>query len=169
MSSALIEPDQSGTPVGSSYGYATARDWGRFGLLYLNGGVVEGRRILPESWIDFTRAPTPAAPSALYGAMFWLNQGPPAGPRARSYAHCPEDMYLADGHNGQFVAVVPSKNAVIVRLGWTPEAKAFAVDRYFSAIIAALPDKQGDLDSPRRGVGRPPGSGEDAKPVSAAG
>jgi hypothetical protein len=78
-------------------------------------------------------------------------------------------MYLADGHNGQFVAVVPSKNAVIVRLGWTPEAKAFAVDRYFSAIIAALPDKQGDLDSPRRGVGRPPGSGEDAKPVSAAG
>ncbi len=143
MDSALVEPDEAGVPVGSSYGYATARDWARFGLLYLNRGVAGdgaagGRRILPESWIDFTRAPTPAAPTQIYGAMFWLNQGPVSGPGAREYPHCPADMYLADGHNGQFVAVIPSLDTVIVRLGWTPEGQEFKLDRYFSGIVAAL-------------------------------
>jgi CubicO group peptidase (beta-lactamase class C family) len=138
MDSALVEPDESGTPVGSSYGYATARDWARFGLLYLNRGMAGDRRILPENWVDFTRAPTPAAPSPVYGAMFWLNQDPGHGPGPRAYPHCPPDMYLAEGHNGQFVAIIPSLDAVIVRLGWTSEGPEFNVDRYFSPITAAL-------------------------------
>jgi len=138
MNSALIEPDEAGVPVGSSYGYATARDWARFGLLYLNRGQAGGRRILPESWIDFTRSPTPSAPRRNYGAMFWLNQGPASGPGARDYPHCPTDMYLADGHNGQFVAIIPSKDTVIVRLGWTPEGQEFNVDRHLCGILAAL-------------------------------
>jgi len=137
ISSMIIEPDESGTPVGSSYGYATARDWARFGELYLERGAADGRRVLPASWIDFTTEPATAAPTALYGAMFWLNQGPTKGPRARSYPSCPEDMYLADGYNGQFTAVVPSKHLVIVRLGWTPDSRKFPADRAFSAIIAA--------------------------------
>ena len=138
MDSVLIEPDEAGVPVGSSYGYATARDWARFGLLYLNRGMAGGRRILPESWIGFTRAPAPAAPTRNYGAMFWLNQGPVSGPGARDYPNCPEDMYLADGHNGQFVAIIPSLDVVIVRLGWTPEGQEFKLDRYFSGILEAL-------------------------------
>ncbi len=139
MGSLVIEPDGSGTPVGSSYGYATAQDWARFGQLYLDRGMAGGRRVLPESWIDFTQTAAPAAPTPLYGAMFWLNQGPATGPGARSYPHCPSDMYLAQGHNGQSVAIVPSRGVVIVRLGWTPEGRHFDIDRYFSAILAAAP------------------------------
>jgi CubicO group peptidase (beta-lactamase class C family) len=141
MSSLVLEPDGAGTPVGSSYGYATAQDWARFGQLYLDRGVANGRRVLPESWIDFTKSPAPAAPTPLYGAMFWLNQGPASGRGARSYPHCPSDMYLADGHNGQSVAIVPSRGVVIVRLGWTPEGRHFDLDRYFSAILAAVPER----------------------------
>jgi CubicO group peptidase (beta-lactamase class C family) len=138
MTSMVIEPDERGTPVGSSYGYATARDWARFGQLYLDRGVVNGRRILPESWIDFTRSPASADAAGDYGAMFWLNHGPADGSKTRTYPHCPPDMYLANGHNGQFVAITPSKNAVVVRLGWTPEGRHFKVDRYFSGILNAL-------------------------------
>ncbi|MET3762742.1 serine hydrolase [Sphingomonas sp. UYEF23] len=136
--SMVIEPDQSGVPVGSSYGYATTRDWARFGLLYLHGGNVKGQQILPKSWIDFTTTPTPAAPTKLYGAQFWLNQGPVSGRSARHYPHCPADMYLAEGFSGQFVAIVPSLNIVIVRLGWTPPDQDFAIDRHFSAILNAI-------------------------------
>ncbi|CAN5389688.1 serine hydrolase [soil metagenome] len=139
LSSMLIEPDESGTPVGSSYGYATARDWARFGALYLNGGVAGDRRVLDQSWIDFTRTPTPAARVPLYGAMFWLNGGAESGPYAREYPHLPTELYLAEGHNGQFVAMLPSRKLIIVRLGWTPEGKQFDLDRHFAAILKALP------------------------------
>ncbi len=71
--------------------------------------------------------------------MLWLNQGTVEGPGARSYPRCPSDMYLADGHNGQFIAIVPSMNVVIARLGWTPEGRHFDVDRYFASILSALP------------------------------
>ena len=138
ISSMLIEPDQAGVPVGSSYGYATARDWARFGLLYLRRGSVNGRQVLPESWIDFTSTPTSAAPTKLYGAQFWLNQGPVNGQYARHYPLCPADMYLANGFSGQFVAIVPSRNVVIVRLGWTPPDQEFAIDRHFSAILNSI-------------------------------
>jgi CubicO group peptidase (beta-lactamase class C family) len=150
MASLVLEPDGSGTPVGSSYGYATAQDWARFGQLYLDRGVANGRRVLPESWIDFTKTPAPAAPTPLYGAMFWLNQGPASGPGARSYPHCPNDMYMADGHNGQSVAIVPSRGVVIVRLGWTPEGRHFDIDRYFSAILAAVPGGEPSPDTQAR-------------------
>lgn len=147
ISSLVMEPDGSGTPVGSSYGYATAQDWARFGQLYLDRGMAGGRRVLPESWIDFTRTAAPAAPTPLYGAMFWLNQGPATGPGARTYPHCPADMYMADGHNGQAVAIVPSRGVVIVRLGWTPEGRHFDLGRYVSAILAAVPGGEPSPDT----------------------
>lgn len=62
MRSAIMEPDASGTFVGSSFMYATVRDWARFGLLYLQDGVWEGTQILPEGWVDYSRRPTPKAP-----------------------------------------------------------------------------------------------------------
>ena len=113
MSSAVLEPDASGTFVGSSYMYATARDWARFGLLYLQDGVWNGQRILPEGWVDYARTPT--SPSqGQYGALWWLNRG--VGEH-KEWEGVPNDAYAAEGHDGQYVVVIPSRNMVIVRLG----------------------------------------------------
>jgi len=76
MNNAILEPDASGTFVGSSYMYATARDWARFGLLYLQDGVWNGERILPEGWVEYSRTPTPPSLGE-YGEMWWLNAGEP--------------------------------------------------------------------------------------------
>ena len=79
MDSALIEPDPAGTPQLASYVWATARDWARFGLLYLQDGVWAGRRILPAGWVAYSRSPAPADPKGEYGAHFWLRVPPPIG------------------------------------------------------------------------------------------
>ncbi len=113
MTSAVIEPDASGTFVGSSYMYATARDWARFGLLYLQDGVWNGRRILPEGWVDYARTPTPPSQGE-YGALWWLNRG---SGEHKEWEGAPDDAYAAEGHDGQYVVVIPSRNMVIVRLG----------------------------------------------------
>lgn len=139
MTSATFEPDESGNFVGSSYLYATARDWARFGLLYLDRGTINGRRILPESWIDFVRAPAPADPSRGYGAHFWLNAIAGPGGKARQFPDLPADYYGAEGHNDEHVAIFPSRDAVIVRLGWTTGSATFDRDKHFAAILAALP------------------------------
>ena len=73
MTSAVMEADPSGTFVGSSYTFATPRDWARFGLLFLRDGVWNGKRILPEGWVTYTTTPAAKAPKGEYGAMFWLN------------------------------------------------------------------------------------------------
>lgn len=116
MSSAIIEPDAAGTFVGSSLMFATARDWARFGLLFLQDGTWEGRRILPEGWVAFSVTPAPAAPDGVYGAHFWLRLG---GDRyAGSGAHgIPPDAYHAIGHEGQILTIIPSRRLVVVRLG----------------------------------------------------
>ncbi len=75
MSSAVLEPDSSGTFVGSSYTFATPRDWARFGLLYLQDGIWQDERIFPEGWVKYTTTPTPKAPRGEYGAHTWLNAG----------------------------------------------------------------------------------------------
>jgi len=117
MRSAIMEMDASGTYVGSSYMYATARDWARFGLLYLNDGVWEGERILPEGWIAYSSTPTSTAPRGQYGAHFWLNRGNPNNPEDRPFPQLPTDMFLAQGVQGQTVVIIPSYKLVIVRLG----------------------------------------------------
>ena len=139
MTSATFEPDETGSFVGSSYLYATARDWARFGLLYLNRGTINGRRIVPETWVDFVRTAARADPNKSYGAHFWLNAllKPKSG--ERQFPHLPTDSYAAEGHNDQFIAIFPSRRAVIVRLGWTTGAVNFDRDKHFAAIFAALP------------------------------
>jgi CubicO group peptidase (beta-lactamase class C family) len=134
MRSAVFEPDASGTFVGSSYLYMTARDWAKFGQLYLQRGTLNGQKIVSEQWVDFVKTPTAAAAQGQYGGQFWLNAGEPNDASDRSFKNCPTDMYMASGHNGQFVAVIPSKDLVIVRLGWS-NAKRFNLDQHFSAII----------------------------------
>src|SRR6185295_12933490 len=109
MNHALLEPDASGTFVGSSYGYATARDWARFGLLYLNNGIWNGERILPEGWVTYSSTPAPAAPFRQYGAQWWLNAGAKDDSNRRKYPKIPADAYWADGFEEQYVMVIPTK------------------------------------------------------------
>ena len=139
MTSATMEPDESGSFVGSSYFYATARDWARFGLLFLNRGTSNGHTVLPESFVDFVRAPAPADLRKEYGGHFWLNGFTEPGSDKREFPHLPGDMYAAEGHNDEFVAIFPSRNAVIVRLGWTVGSASFDRDKHFAAILKALP------------------------------
>jgi CubicO group peptidase (beta-lactamase class C family) len=117
MRNAIIEADASGTLVFSSFLFATTRDYARFGLLYLHDGVWQGERILPERWAEYARTPTPAAPRQEYGAHWWL---PSVRERSKAQARgvsLPEDMFFAQGFEGQNIFVIPSRKLVIVRLG----------------------------------------------------
>ena len=139
MHSAKFEPDPSGTFVGSSYVFATARDWARFGLLYLQDGVWEGDRLLPEGWVAYTTTPTPPAPRGEYGALFWLNAGPADNPKNRPWPSVPADAYWASGFQEQRVVVIPSRHLVLVRLGNCSYSGAWDDEKFITAVLAALP------------------------------
>jgi CubicO group peptidase (beta-lactamase class C family) len=119
MRNVTLEFDATGTPVGSYTMLASARDWARFGLLYLSDGVVGGRRILPENWVRY--ASTPILDTG-YGAGFWTNRvdgkvpvwGIPWGIR-----RAPRDAFFGRGYLGQFIVVIPSERLVVVRMGLT--------------------------------------------------
>jgi CubicO group peptidase (beta-lactamase class C family) len=149
MQSAVLETDAQGTFVASSLMYATGRDWARFGLLYLHDGVWNGRRILPEGWVDYTRTPTPHAPKGRYGAHWWLNAGRPDDPTDRPFPRLPTDLYRASGFQGQSVTVVPSRRVVIVRLGCTTPPAEFDYEGFVAGVLQALP-------GPGKGVGTLP-------------
>ena len=110
---AVFEQDMSGTPLGSSYLYATAKDFARFGQMFLDDGCVGSERILPEGWVDYTRTPA-AASGNHYGAFFWLN-------RNGKFPDVPKDMYYSDGHDGQNIFIFPSRQLVVVILGYSPK------------------------------------------------
>jgi len=138
MYSFIIEPDASGTYVGSSYSFASARDWARLGLLYLNDGVANGERILPEGWVRYSTTPSRAALRGEYGAKIWLNAGAPNNPMDRLYPELPTDTFLFDGFEHNFVVVVPSKKLVVVRLGVTHN-KNFDLEKLVRDVIKAVP------------------------------
>jgi CubicO group peptidase (beta-lactamase class C family)/uncharacterized membrane protein YkvA (DUF1232 family) len=134
MASAVLEPDAAGTFVGSSFMYATARDWARLGLLFLGDGVWHGERILPAGWAR--AAATPALPGARFGAHWWLRLKRPGG---AAPLPLPGDVFHASGHAGQFVTVVPSRALVIVRLGHSFGEGAWDQEAFVTRIIAAVP------------------------------
>lgn len=113
MTSAQPKFDTAGTFIGSSFCYATPRDFARFGLLYLRGGIWEGKRLLPEGWVDYARTPTWQQPtdSGAYGAQWWIGLGGPGS-------------FSANGYEGQFTVVLPDLDMVIVRHGKTPAEKS---------------------------------------------
>ncbi|CAB5033914.1 MAG: serine hydrolase [Actinobacteria bacterium] len=113
MASAEWGVDTSGTYIGSSYIYATARDYARFGLLFLHDGVVNGVRLLPEGWVKYSTTPTTTQGDGTYGASVWLNA------KQKDYPEVPSDLSYADGHNGQEIFFCPSLDLVAVRLGMT--------------------------------------------------
>jgi len=113
----LIEPDASGTYIGSSYSYATARDFARFGLLYYNNGIWNGEQILPVNWVKKSIQPSDADKLNRYGYQFWLNGYDQKDPTKRWFPDVPADMFFADGYGGQDVYIIPSEKLVVVRLG----------------------------------------------------
>ncbi len=114
MNSMLIETDMTGNYVGSSYAWATVRDWGKFGLLYLHKGNWNGDQIFEPSWVDYVTTPSPTSEGD-YGGHFWLNAG-------GFYPDAPRDMFSANGFQGQRVFIIPSKDLVIVRFGLIGDA-----------------------------------------------
>ena len=113
MQSVTLEMDATGTPVGAHYMLASARDWARFGSLYLNDGVIGGQRILPEGWVQFSTSPTLGT---AYGAGWWTNRDGSPAALGRINAGLPVDAFFAFGNLGQRIAVIPSERLVIVRM-----------------------------------------------------
>ncbi|MFO1082072.1 MAG: serine hydrolase, partial [Reyranellaceae bacterium] len=139
MRGVTLEFDATGTPIGSSHMLAPARDWARFGLLYLNDGVVGGQRLLPEGWVDWSAAATPGSERFGYGAGFWTNRGDGEGQRYRIARGIPADAFMARGANGQYVVIVPSQRLVVVRLGpaFTARDDMDVVARLVADVISA--------------------------------
>lgn len=125
------EPDPYGNFIMTGYNYGTARDWARFGLLHLRDGMWEGERILPAGWVEYVTTPAPAHPEAGYGGQFWLNRG-------GALADVPRDAFSARGARGQLTMVVPSLDAVLVRLGHTPSHEDDHHDALAGEILACL-------------------------------
>jgi len=134
---ATIEPDSSGNFIGSSYMYASARDWARLGQFMLQDGAWEGEQLLPEGWVDYLITPTPATNANLYGAQVWLNRDPDDPDEQRQFPSLPEDAYYMGGYQGQIVLVIPSEELVITRFGFTPGGND-GVEEMAAAIVAEL-------------------------------
>lgn len=140
MHNTIMEKDASGTFVGSSFAFATGRDFARFGLLMLNKGSWDGTQILSRHWVEFATTPTPAAPLGQYGAQWWLNAGNKENPADKLLPDLPNDAFYAGGFEGQWVLVIPSENLVIVRLGYTPK-KDFSINNFAKGVIKVLKDE----------------------------
>ena len=136
MSSAVLEVDARGTFAGSSYLYATARDWARFGQFLLQDGVWNGQRLLPERFMAAMRTPTVASGGKYTQAQAWL--AAPGGDSS-AVAGLPDDTLWMEGHDGQSVAIVPSAKLVVVRLGLTPSWLGYKPQVLVKKILAALP------------------------------
>lgn len=133
ITSGIMETDADGTFIGSSYSYQTARDWARLGQFCLQNGAWNGQQLLPENWITYVTTPTHTHPGNNYGAHFWLNRAPEDGSE-RAWPSLPEDTFFFSGFQGQFVAIVPSEELVVVRLGFTWRENHGAEDLIAGAI-----------------------------------
>lgn len=118
MDSAVMEPDESGGLVCSSFPHMTTRDWARFGQWFLQEGEWDGEQLLPPDWVEFSTTAVTLETENPYGAQWWLNEGVDGSLRMPSV---PADAYWASGNEGQQVVVVPSEDLVVVRLGFTSD------------------------------------------------
>jgi CubicO group peptidase (beta-lactamase class C family) len=129
MQSAKPRFDPAGTFIGSSYVFCTARDFARFGRLYLRDGIWDGARLLPEGWVDHARSETPAS-IGRYGAHWWL-------------ALDGSGIFTANGFQGQHIVVDPVRDLVVVRLGVSTPAQRVAVSHGLRSITRAFPAHAG--------------------------
>jgi len=114
--------DEAGNFVGSSHFFASARDFARFGYLFLRGGNWNGKQILPEGWVDFCRTPSPQSPNGIYGAHFWTIPGSLG-------------TFECHGAGGQRTTIVPKLDLVIVRLGKTEPHKVGNTVRFCKSLV----------------------------------
>lgn len=126
MNSMIVETDVKGHYVASSYAWATARDWAKFGLLYLHKGNWNGTQIFSPEWVDYITQPTPTSNNS-YGAHFWLNAG-------NKMKDVPSNMFYADGYQGQRVYILPDQEMVVVRLG----LKNYNENKFLKEIIQSI-------------------------------
>ena len=131
MASPLPKFDKAGTFIGSSFCYCTARDFARFGYLYLRDGIWNGTRLLPEGWVDYARTPTPQPADCEelgYGAHWWLGI-------------CRPGSFSANGYEGQFTIIVPQKDLVMVRHGKSLDEPGEEVKRWLANVAACFADR----------------------------
>ena len=134
MTRTLIETDWVGDFITSGQCWSTARDFGRFGMLYLNDGVWNGERILPTGWSDYVSTLAPAQPAsrarggAGYGAQFWVYGG---------MEGLPDVAYSPGGALGQYALIIPSKNVVIVRRG-LDRGEGFKLAKFSADVLKAM-------------------------------
>lgn len=131
MTHTVAERDWRGDFILSSQVWSTARDLARFGLLYLNDGVWNGQRILPEGWVKYVTTPSGPQPDGPfgYGATFWLLNKSPG---------VPADTFAAFGNRGQYVVIIPSRRVVIVRRGEDPAGASFDIAKFTADVLAAM-------------------------------
>jgi CubicO group peptidase (beta-lactamase class C family) len=139
MRHVTLQFDGSGTLQGSANMLASARDWARFGLLYLNDGVIGGERILQADWVDYSAA---ATLDTDYGAGFWTNRSEHENAKGRVRAGIPRDAFFASGNLGQRIVILPSQHMVVVRLGDSvaPDGDIGGLTRLVREVIAATKD-----------------------------
>lgn len=126
MRNVTLEFDAAGTPVGSTHMFASARDWTRFGAIYVNDGMVGGWRILPEGWVRFSASPTAGADLG-YGAGFFTNQGDSEFAKRRVQGGMPADSFIASGMLGQRIMIAPAERLVVVRFGRSMDFPRFDI------------------------------------------
>lgn len=140
MRHSVLEFDGAGTPIGGSHLWASARDWARLGLLFLNDGVIGGERILPPGWVAYSARQTPGSGAYGYGAGFWTNRGEGFGAGFRIAAGIPADAFMMRGSQGQYLLIIPSRDLLIGRFGpaFTERDDMDVVARLTREVISAL-------------------------------
>ena len=141
MRSAVIEADAHGTLVGSSYVYATPRDWARYGQFLLQQGVWHGRALLPPGYVALMATPVAASRGQYGQGLVWLwgSDAETPGQNPDTGFGVPPDTFWMEGHDGQFIAIIASRELVIVRLGLTPSRLHYRPQILVKALLAALP------------------------------
>ncbi|MCQ1765418.1 beta-lactamase family protein [Neorhizobium galegae] len=127
MTSTVMETDAAGTFVGSSYMYATARDWARIGLLLARDGVWNGNRILPQGFVALMHQANATSNGRYSKMQTWLP--------GKNNPGMPADAFFLQGHDGQTITVIPSLDLVVVRLGLTPSWNRYDPTRLVAEVV----------------------------------
>ena len=150
MRHVTLEFDGAGTQVGSTGMFAPARDWARFGQLFLNKGAApDGSRVLPEDWVEYSRRSTLGS---TYGAGFWTNDGPSEFAALRIKAGMPADSFFASGNRGQRIYIIPSEHLVVVRLGMTHRPPDFDIAGDLHLVRDTIAALKAGNDKPAEGL-----------------
>lgn len=156
ITTAIIEPGEHGTLVGSSYMYATARDWARYALFLLRDGVWQGEELLPPGYVTMMATPVEAS-RGQYGmgqTWLWGSEAVTPGVNPDAAFGIPPDTFWMSGHDGQSVCVIKSRQLLIVRLGLTPDADGYTAQRLVQAVLhATQPATGAESSTPQRAAG----------------